>query len=478
MRIAIGNLHGNPDQELRTATWGRVDGENSADGIQPLLDPDKTEAAALAVGLHCREIEADSIILNGTAQHLFFFVHANADLPGLCMFRRIGKRFLNDAIECGLERTGKAASDFCLDANGDAGALRDALCQEANGGEPAEVIQNGGAKLVGVTAQLGFDLIQQFFNSGDVLMLVFRQAAAKFRKGQMDGHQAVARFVVHRVPNSLDFLLQGLVQVAQRLHRILKPAMRHFVRRQALGQEIGPGPQEIFARLSFLRRRNNILKRLMVKGRNLHQALAFHDGAAPEFVSAPKRGFAWIFEVTQKRRAIALLEACGRFRRRLTSDFHERIPVNRATSTSASSLPLRKRSRILSAARCGASRADRFSKKLLRTPSVTKNRVSPCATGSTVAWSGGNCAPTTPARRSRTSCTLPLVQSARINAPCTFPTPSQVIMPCTGSMDAMLSATPRVDLSFSWHSSTRAMIGSWTPLLRIADAALAAWAAS
>ncbi len=40
-------------------------------------------------------------------------------------------------------------------------------------------------------------------------------------------------------------------------------------------------------------------------------------------------------------------------------------------------------------------------------------------------------------------------------------------MPCTGSIEAMLKTTPRVDRSFSWHCSTREMIGSSTPALRM-----------
>jgi hypothetical protein len=73
---------------------------------------------------------------------------------------------------------------------------------------------------------------------------------------------------------------------------------------------------------------------------DLQQASALIDGLTPEFIGAPECRFARIRRVFQKRRAVMLLERWRTFRFRFRGCSHERIPVNRATTTSASSVPL------------------------------------------------------------------------------------------------------------------------------------------
>src|SRR5207249_10871513 len=71
-------------------------------------------------------------------------------------------------------------------------------------------------------------------------------------------------------------------------------------------------------------------------------------------------------------------------------------PRYRATSTSASSVPLPWRARIWSASCCGAASGGSPSAKPSRMPSVAKMSVSPGAMGSTTGWRPGSPDPTMP----------------------------------------------------------------------------------
>src|SRR5229473_2083815 len=176
----------------------------------------------------------------------------------------------------------------------------------------------------------------------------------------------------------------------------------------------------------------------MVQRCDFHQALLLRDGAPPELVGTAQSGLSATPGIFTKCRAILFFKSWRRLLLPYDRGLHVGIPVSRTTNTSASSFPRQYPSRILSAALCGDSNAERLSANSPRIPSVTKTSVSPFATGSTAACSAGNCEPTTPPRSISTSCTAPFLAPARINAPCTFPTPAQVIMPCTGSSAPVL----------------------------------------
>src|SRR6266852_8503277 len=322
------------------------------------------------------------------------------------------------------------------------------------------------------------NLVQHFLNPRELCLLGLGQFQSHFRQRQVHGDEQLPSLVVHGVRDALDFLLERFVQLPQGLHRILKSTVCHLIRRQALREEFGARPEQFLPVFLAFRIANQSKYSLMMQGGHLHKALSLSECPTAEFIRATQCGFASPGRIFTQGRAVLVFKTRLRLRLASSCDLHGLIPVNRETRTSASSFPLRYCSRILSAALCGFSRAERVTEKSLRTPSVAKKSVSPCTIGSTVACRAGNWEPTTPARRRSDSCIPPFFASARINTPCTLPTPSQVIMPCSGSMKARLNTTPRVARSFSWHRSTREIIGWSAELLRSAAAALEALAAS
>src|ERR1700722_1571480 len=294
----------------------------------------------------------------------------------------------------------------------------------------------------------------------------------------MDGHEKLPGLVVHGIGEALDFFLQPLIELPQSHDCVLNSTVGHFIGREGLSQKSGSGCQQFFAPRGSLCIGEHLVESLVVQGSDFHEAPFLADGAAPQIVSAAQCGLAATLVVFTKRGTIFFLKSCRQLRLPFGGRLHAQTPVSRTTKTSASSSPRPCCLRILSAARCGASKAERPSTNSPRIPSVTKTRVSPFPIGSTAACRAGNCEPTTPPRKSSTSSTLPFWAPARIKTPCTFPTPSQVIMPCFGSTQARLSTTPRVERRPSWQLSTREMMGSSGRALRMEIAASAALAAS
>lgn len=266
------------------------------------------------------------------------------------VFHSVGDRFLNNAVESRFLGAPETAVDCCSNADGDSGALGDAVGEKPQRSKPSEVIENRGSKLVGKAAQLSLHLTQQLIHPSDLRMVKLGQGAGKFGEGDMDRDKKLARFVVHGVRDSFDFFLKSLIQAAQSFDRVLKPPMRHLVRGLCLGEEIGPGNQEFLLEPGIFRIGDNVPESLMMDRAYLHQTFSLRDGVAPE------PGFTRIPVVIEQRCPVLPLEGCRfLFRHPLGSSLHGRTPVNRATRTSASSVPLPYRSRILSAARCGAS---------------------------------------------------------------------------------------------------------------------------
>src|ERR1700675_810397 len=331
---------------------------------------------------------------------------------------------------------------------------------------------------MGIPPQLLFNLLEQFLNPSNLFFLRFRQLACHVCERKMNGHEKLPGLVVHGISDALDLFLQRLIELPQSNDRVLNSAVCHFIGREGLCQKFGSGSQQFLVPRCSLRIGEHPVESLMVQGSDFHEALFLADGAAPQVVSAAQGGLATTLGTFTKRRTIFFLKSRWQLRLAFGSRLHAQIPVSRTTKTSASSFPRPCCLRMLSAARCGDSKAERPSTNSLRIPSVTKTRVSPFAIGSTAACRAGNWEPTTPPRKSSTSCTLPFGAPARIKTPCTFPTPIQVNMPCLGSMEARLSATPRVERRPSWQRSTREMTGSSGLVLRMETAASAALAAS
>src|ERR1700676_3646714 len=270
---------------------------------------------------------------------------------------------------------------------------------------------------MGIPPQLLFNLVEQFFNPSNLFFLRFRQFARDVRQRKMDGHEKLPGLVVHCIGDALDLLLKRLIELPQSHDRILNSTVRHFIGREGLCQKFGGGCQQFLVSRCSLRIGKHPVESLMMQGSDFHEALFLADGAAPQVVSAAQCGLATTLGIFTKHRTIFFLKSWWQLRLPFGYRLHARTPVNRTTKTSASSFPLLCCLRIFSAARCGDSRAERPSTNSPRIPSVTKTRVSPFAIGSTAACRAGNCEPTTPPRKSSTSCTLPFWEPARIKTP-------------------------------------------------------------
>src|SRR5205814_6951789 len=137
-------------------------------------------------------------------------------------------------------------------------------------------------------------------------------------------------------------------------------------------------------------------------------------------------------ENPQERQCL-LTRRCGRDRGlHVNSWNHPLVPAPpryRATSTSASSVPLPWRARMCSASCCGLASCDKPSAKPSRIPSVAKMSVSPGAMGRTTGCSRGSSDPTMPPRVTILARVVPDrgAPSPYSSRPSTLPTPSHVI---------------------------------------------------
>src|ERR1700676_1671553 len=233
----------------------------------------------------------------------------------------------------------------------------------------------------------------------------------------MDGHEKLPGLVVYGIGYALNLLLKRLIELPQSHDRILNSTVCHFIGREALCQKFSSGRQQFLVPRCSRRIGEHLVESLMVQGSDFHEALFLADGAAPQFVGAAQRSLAATLSVFTKRGKIFFFKSSWQLLLSFGSRLHAQIPVSRTTKTSASSFPRPCCLRILSAARCGDSKAERPSTNSPRIPSVAKTRVSPFRIGRTAACRAGNCEPTTPPRKSSTSCTLPFWEPARIKTP-------------------------------------------------------------
>src|SRR6266852_1919303 len=229
------------------------------------------------------------------------------------------------------------------------------------------------------------NLVQHFLNPRELCLLGLGQFQSHFRQRQVHGDEQLSSLVVHGVSDALDFLFERFVQLTQGLHRILKPTMCHLIRRQALREEFGARLEQFLSAFLAFRIANQSKYSLMMQGSHLHETLSLGQRSTAEFIRPTQCGFASGGRIFTQRRPVLVCEICVRLRLPSNCGLHGLIPVNRATKMSASSFPLPSCSRILSAALCGFSRAERLTEKSLRTPSVAKKSVSPRTIGSTVA---------------------------------------------------------------------------------------------
>src|SRR5690349_24966976 len=106
------------------------------------------------------------------------------------------------------------------------------------GGNETEVVENGRTEFVRVLAKLRFNLLK---HRVDVLKIAFefrRGLAFEISKSQMNGDEELAGFVVDGVSDAFDLLLQRFVHPAQGGNGFLKTAMRHFIGREDLREQL------------------------------------------------------------------------------------------------------------------------------------------------------------------------------------------------------------------------------------------------
>src|ERR1700758_5859502 len=115
----------------------------------------------------------------------------------------------------------------------------------------------------------------------------------------------------------------------------------------------------------------------MVNGNQLDETCAFGKRLPAEVAGTTERRFLAGSKKGLKQSGVRNAKARGLRRFYSGMGLHARFTSRRTAKTSASSFPLRYLSKILSAALCGFSLAERLSTKPLRTPSVEKNKVSP-----------------------------------------------------------------------------------------------------
>src|SRR6266852_501342 len=108
----------------------------------------------------------------------------------------------------------------------------------------------------------------------------------------MHSDEQLSSLVVHGVSDALDLLLERFVQLPQGLHRILKAAVRHFIRRQTLRKEFGARPEQFLPAFFTPRIANQRKHSLVMQGSHLYETLLLGERSTAEFVRPTQRGFA------------------------------------------------------------------------------------------------------------------------------------------------------------------------------------------
>src|ERR1700741_4246560 len=96
----------------------------------------------------------------------------------------------------------------------------------------------------------------------------------------MYSDQKLSGLIVHRIGDSLDLLLEGLIELTQCLYAILKTAVGHFVRGEALRKERCTGPYQILVVVLAWSLSDELLESLMVKRGEFDKTLLLCDGLA------------------------------------------------------------------------------------------------------------------------------------------------------------------------------------------------------
>src|SRR5229473_6459759 len=157
----------------------------------------------------------------------------------------------------------------------------------------------------------------------------------------MHGDEQLSSLVVHGVRDALDLLLERFVQLPQGLDGILKSAVCHLIRGQALREEFAARAEQFLTAFFTLRSANQGKHSLVMQGCHFHETLLLGERPAAEFIRPAQCGFASSGRIFTQGRAVLLVKTRMRLRLAWNGDLHGLFPIKRETRTSASSFPLR-----------------------------------------------------------------------------------------------------------------------------------------
>jgi hypothetical protein len=319
--------------------------------MQAFPHADQAETGSRAIGLNGMKVEANAVVFDGATEDPVATANANPDATRASVANGIGERFLDDTIKSNFDGSGKTAGSLDFQVDGKTGAFGDAIGEKANGGNPAQIVEDERTQLVRVAAQLAMNLIEGGVDLSELFLLRLRKVPGKLGKREMNSDEQLPGFIVDGMGDTLDFFFESFIQAAKGQHRVLKSKVGHFVGREEFRQECASGLQDLFAARGSANRAKQCAQGVVMQRSDFGQASAGCNGATSEVVSAAQGRFPAPAEVLAKSRGIFAGETSWRFPDGLCGGFQEAIPAKRTTKTRASSTPVRKCSRIRPAAR-------------------------------------------------------------------------------------------------------------------------------
>src|SRR6266852_3915382 len=163
-RIGITILQRQMYHQFCSLAGNRFDLQTAANGVEALVHAGDSEAAVAPFGTERFRAEAAAIVADRTAQGAVFFLGGDPNVLVSGMSNDIVQGLLNDAIDGRLGGRGQAVGKFGEHVNSDVGALGYAIGKEANGGNPAKIVEQGGPKLVRVLAKLAFGAVEELLD--------------------------------------------------------------------------------------------------------------------------------------------------------------------------------------------------------------------------------------------------------------------------------------------------------------------------
>jgi hypothetical protein len=229
----------------------------------------------------------------------------------------IVERLLDDAVQDGLDRGGKAAFPLALHLDPEPGAPGDSLGEHVESRHQPEIVENGGAQVVRQAAQLLLDPVEQRLHRLQPGGGRRREVASDVVERQVHGGEELSRLVVQLVGDAAGLILEELVQPSERGIGLAHGPMRHLEGGEALEHEAPRGLHRSHTlRGSAL---TGGYERSLQQRRDVEHAEALVQDRAPELVGFEQRGLSALGEMGLEGHRELLLE---RGVRRARHSFH------------------------------------------------------------------------------------------------------------------------------------------------------------